>query len=431
MNILEKICLYNPLYNCVAYNLLDPYHFNKTTFLAHDGKKHFKSDDKRLYIYFDYLIRCLLYFENRPWFIINGITDTLSQLIFYGKELELLKSKPIALYMFEPLLLVNEKADKLYQINIDKSFRSREIEYIRKFNLNNGGKLDITIYLCDYGLDKLFKKMNLYSEFKFKIFDTFLLKTTYDFKYLSHLFPFQLKKKKKIICLNFRYEPIREAIVGFLVGKQYADDCYITYYHSHDKEKIINGLGFNFDTLEEKDIILNGIEKMQKSLPFTLEVEDPHVADPIKEPIPDMLNKNTRSYSKICKFYRESFVALVNETHFSWPCAGLSEKTFYPILNKNPFIIASGPGSIKFLKELGFKTFSGFWSEKYDKIENSKKRFEEILKLINYIQNLSYDEINNIYKKMMPILEYNYNYLLYDFSRQQIAKHFYELDSSK
>ena len=56
---------------------------------------------------------------------------------------------------------------------------------------------------------------------------------------------------------------------------------------------------------------------------------------------------------------------------------------------------------------MGFKTFSDFWDESYDEIENGKDRYFAIEKLILELNSKSIDELNEIYQKTKNICIYN------------------------
>jgi hypothetical protein len=59
------------------------------------------------------------------------------------------------------------------------------------------------------------------------------------------------------------------------------------------------------------------------------------------------------------------------------------------------------------LKRLGFKTFSDFWDESYDEIENPKDRYLKIRKLILELNNKTIEELNLLYKSLKHICIYN------------------------
>ena len=78
-----------------------------------------------------------------------------------------------------------------------------------------------------------------------------------------------------------------------------------------------------------------------------------------------------------------------------------------------PFIFFGAPGYLKYIKELGFKTFNGFIDESYDDEYDDGKRFEMVCDEIKRLSELSLEEIHNWYISIIiPILEYNRNYAL-------------------
>lgn len=82
------------------------------------------------------------------------------------------------------------------------------------------------------------------------------------------------------------------------------------------------------------------------------------------------------------KHFSDSYLNIILETHFDVDQSGgvfLSEKTFKPIKNCQPFIIVGAPGSIKLLKQMGYKTFDGFINHSYDDIHNNTQRWQAVM----------------------------------------------------
>ena len=77
-----------------------------------------------------------------------------------------------------------------------------------------------------------------------------------------------------------------------------------------------------------------------------------------------------------------------------------------------PFIVIGRPNMLKYLKELGFKTFDWLIDETYDTIEDNNIRMKliiiEIEKLHKMDFNLLKEKINNNY----DILQHNRNVIL-------------------
>ena len=87
----------------------------------------------------------------------------------------------------------------------------------------------------------------------------------------------------------------------------------------------------------------------------------------------------------------------------------LTEKTYKAILLKMPFIIIGQPGSLKFLKSLGYKTFNHMWDEQYDNITDPLTRINKIKELILHLSKV---DLKKLVSDNYNILEYNYRKLL-------------------
>ena len=102
-------------------------------------------------------------------------------------------------------------------------------------------------------------------------------------------------------------------------------------------------------------------------------------------------------------------IHLVAETLFDTSKTHLTEKVFKPIVMYQPFIILGGPGSLKYLKDYGFKTFDSCWDESYDLETDSIKRFNKIVDVINSINELDDFNYRQLIAKTRSITEYNRN----------------------
>lgn len=106
----------------------------------------------------------------------------------------------------------------------------------------------------------------------------------------------------------------------------------------------------------------------------------------------------------------DSWVSVVSEASFSDEenTIFLSEKLFKPIACMHPFIVVGNRGSLKKLRDMGYKTFDGFIDESYDDLPNMK-RFDAIAQAIIKIRDIK-DKIS-WYEGMREILEHNYRIL--------------------
>lgn len=106
--------------------------------------------------------------------------------------------------------------------------------------------------------------------------------------------------------------------------------------------------------------------------------------------------------------YSDCWFEIVPETLYQFGYF-ITEKTIKPIATKTPFLILSSPGYLKFLQNLGFRTFHNLIDESYDTIENLNDRVSAIVKQVEIIvQNGS----ENFYRESLDITTHNQNRLL-------------------
>jgi hypothetical protein len=124
------------------------------------------------------------------------------------------------------------------------------------------------------------------------------------------------------------------------------------------------------------------------------------------------LTSNKTSFNVSSTFKKELFlnscINIVTETSFENNELFVSEKVLKPILMFQPFIMLGPYHYLKHIKErYGFKTFSEFWDESYDEIEDYRERLYVIINLIREFNNKSIQELNEIYQKTKDICIYN------------------------
>ena len=107
---------------------------------------------------------------------------------------------------------------------------------------------------------------------------------------------------------------------------------------------------------------------------------------------------------------RESLLYHVSETVFFGRKNHLTEKTFKPIAMGMPFVITGTQGSLAYLREYGFKTFSDIWDESYDLEQDDFARLNKIANLLKELDSKSQEEKQEIFNKCVPIIEHNWNH---------------------
>lgn len=121
-----------------------------------------------------------------------------------------------------------------------------------------------------------------------------------------------------------------------------------------------------------------------------------------------IVDENVDTISKT--IYQDILIDVVSENHSLGNTFYITEKTVRPMWLKKPFIVFASCHHLVYLRQIGFKTFSDFWSEEYDGYEG-RDRYIRILNLIDEIAKKSVSELERMYRDMQYILDYNYNLL--------------------
>ena len=107
---------------------------------------------------------------------------------------------------------------------------------------------------------------------------------------------------------------------------------------------------------------------------------------------------------------QDSLVYVPTETVYFGRRTHLTEKTFKAIALEVPFVLVAPAGSLAYLREYGFKTFSGIFDESYDLETDDIKRIEKVTQLLKDLNNLSAAERQQIHRHCLPVVEHNYNH---------------------
>lgn len=90
-----------------------------------------------------------------------------------------------------------------------------------------------------------------------------------------------------------------------------------------------------------------------------------------------------------------------------WAPAFATEKFYKAVLCQVPFIIASTPGFLREIKEMGYKTFAAFIDESYDEILDDHARSKAIAQEVARLNALPLELFWSGIEKLKPILNHN------------------------
>jgi len=105
--------------------------------------------------------------------------------------------------------------------------------------------------------------------------------------------------------------------------------------------------------------------------------------------------------------YAACGIEIVMETLFDDDRWHLTEKTLRPIACGKPFILAATAGSLQYLRNYGFETFSDVIDETYDTITDSKNRLDAIVTEMKRIAAFDADAKQVLYTKLHAIAQRN------------------------
>ena len=106
----------------------------------------------------------------------------------------------------------------------------------------------------------------------------------------------------------------------------------------------------------------------------------------------------------------DSVIYVATETVYSGDRCHLTEKTFKAIALEMPFILVAPAGSLAYLREYGFETFSPYIDETYDTITDDIGRIEAVTQVLSEIQARSAAEKLELWQNLLPRVEYNRNH---------------------
>jgi len=424
---------------CVLYENLNPDSIESRRLILENSNVLNYNDTRSSYTFFDYYNDhyCNSFLEKLkiPHLIYTGLGSIkqFETLNYDTDTIERLNSIGLQIYLYETLILDTGTKKKFYMtenktypgnyINYqiqDESYYSFELESINNFVLRNNLK-NVTVFTCEDNTSNKFNNYSFKVESK-EIFFIGLLKESQsrtngyeiDLTVLQEFQPDSITHK--FWSGAWRYDTHRHFISCFLANKSAKISwAYTTPLEETQKKSWFDLSKWKHTELDIFNKLKTGDSHLVKNAPICLDIPmeatsvdfDQLWTTPHSEEL-FYPNSNPLPYNE----YLSCFCAVVTESNFAHPFATFTEKTINAIKAGRPFILVSSPGTLAYLKKYGFKTFDEFWDESYDKENNHEQRLIKILKLIDYIDSFTVDELKSVYSKMLPILKHNFNLLL-------------------
>jgi hypothetical protein len=155
-------------------------------------------------------------------------------------------------------------------------------------------------------------------------------------------------------------------------------------------------------SMEEADYnqLISHLPILPPGIPYTKEELD-HFADQDSGKYQMRLNDDV---------VLDTWVSVISEASFAEDTCFISEKTFKPITLYHPFIIYGNKYSLKYLRNLGYKTFHPFIDESYDELD-SWQRLDAIVDSIRKITEIPLEDRIDWFCSMKDILNHNFEKL--------------------
>lgn len=218
--------------------------------------------------------------------------------------------------------------------------------------------------------------------------------------------PLKEKYTKAFLNFNRRWRLHRPTLIALFYSLGIMDKGYISLGKTGEGvtwREAWGGITYqNKNTPEVMNLILPNKDKICDLQPMYLDTIDLVFNTVHLEP--------TQQY-----LYSDSYFSVVSETNFyKSQNSGrfLSEKIFKPIAMLHPFIVASMPGILPLLRELGYKTFGPWINESYDEETDDNKRLLMIAMETKRLSNLNDQEIIHFVENVKDICIHNRSVLL-------------------
>ena len=321
------------------------------------------------------------YFENLSNTVIN-YTKTQNNFFIYFDNLQEGIDYKIVSELYKEATKLNIPLNKI----ILKSDSADFTEIKGKFENEYKTKLDLKYFMYPWALSlgaeyiqELENRNNIFNNFK-------------------------TNRNNKVVCLNRRLKDYRVATISFLLGMDYKD-MYLSYDTSwgnryYDVRKFLNNGS-------DEDILSDEMQNIQNILHRGNEI----LLNTKKRKADNIDDDFDTVYWDDAKMYEDSYFSIVTESEW-YDKQRITEKITKAIINYHPFIVVGPYKTLEILKFYGFKTFSEFWDESYDEIENPNDRFKAVIKIIDKLMKLSTDEWDVLTEKIKPILIHNRECLL-------------------
>jgi len=204
-----------------------------------------------------------------------------------------------------------------------------------------------------------------------------------------------IEKDKIFLTFNRRHKIHRTMLVGRLIEENLLDKSFVSFYPNCE------GSNFKLSLMESQYLSTN------RKHNYSLWLDKEFILDLSTDSI--NANIHLAESAKLLELHKRSLISVICETKFDEDEISVTEKTYKAIAYKHPFIIIGPKFFLRYVKELGYKTFHPYINESYDDIEDPMARFEAIIAELKRLASLTKSELNQIQRELSLIADYNHS----------------------
>lgn len=194
--------------------------------------------------------------------------------------------------------------------------------------------------------------------------------------------PITLNKPLKYLFMSTKDYISRRYLLQHLLNNGFKDQGIIAY-------KCLSNMFNKENYKKHRDDILNICATIESQIPIIGFDEPPGNYHGVPESV-----------------INDTYLSIITETYFEGPIY-FSEKIYYAMMYNHFFIYLGPPHSLKYLRFLGFKTFSHIIDESYDDVEDSAERLFAVTQaMVNFLK-IPLDTLHQLYAENIDIINHN------------------------
>ena len=203
----------------------------------------------------------------------------------------------------------------------------------------------------------------------------------------------------KSLCYNRLPRLNRFLTVAFIQQQRFEEECL----HSLGR---LDLNPYMADSKEEKRLLSTVTDKKLVDYYQKLREYNKDILPHIREPDVDL---SSNQANVICYEHGlNSYFQIVTETwHYGCEWSFITEKSYKPFFQFQPFVSLGCYQNIKTLRNMGFQMFDEWIDHSYDNEVDPTKRWEMGLAEFKKLQNLTLGQLNNMLFDMLPQLLHN------------------------